>query len=210
VKYKYIGIEGNIGAGKTTLSKLLAETFNARLLLEQFDDNPFLPQFYKDPERYAFQLEMSFLTERFKQLKLMLNTMDLFQDVTISDYLFIKCKLFAKVNLALDEFHLFQTVFDIIYPNLPEPDLLIYLQCPVNKLQENIKQRARNYEQGIPDDYLLKIQGAYQTYLQNIGTPVLMFDSSSINFFEEKDYSKILSLLEKDWPNGVNYVSLEA
>jgi deoxyguanosine kinase len=204
--YKYITVEGNIGAGKTTLCNRLAETYNARLILEQFADNSFLPKFYKDPDRYAFQLEMSFLSERFKQLKQHLNTQDLFQAVTISDYLFIKCKLFAKVTLAEDEYHLFQTVFDIIYPNLPSPELLLFLHCPINKLQENIKKRARDYEQEIPSEYLQKIQDAYQSHLQNIEIPVLMMDSTLVNFFDDQDYKKITDLFEKKWEPGLHFI----
>ena len=142
MKYSFITIEGNIGAGKTTLSHLLAKHYNARLILEQFADNPFLPKFYESPSQYAFPLELFFMAERFKQLKDLLQQKDLFQSVTISDYLFTKCLLFAKINLADDEFRLYQRLFEIIHQQLIQPDILIYLHAPVNKLQQNIKKKS--------------------------------------------------------------------
>src|SRR5215467_2430689 len=141
MKYHFIAIEGNIGAGKTTLAHLLSRKLNARLILEQFADNPFLPKFYENPKQYAFPLELFFMAERYKQLKALVHTKDLFQHLTISDYIFTKCLLFAKVNLPDDEFHLYQKLFDIIYQQLVQPDLLIYLHAPVQKLQKNIRKR---------------------------------------------------------------------
>src|SRR3982750_2856688 len=141
MKYHFITIEGNIGAGKTTLAHLLSRHFNARLILEEFADNPFLASFYENPDQYAFPLELFFMAERYKQLKDLLHTRDLFQSVTISDYLFTKCLLFAKVNLPEEEFHLYQKLFDIIHSQMVQPDLLIYLHAPVVKLQQNIKKR---------------------------------------------------------------------
>src|SRR2546430_2102421 len=158
MKYNFIIVEGNIGAGKTTLAHLLSKHFNARLVLEQFADNPFLPKFYENPQQYAFPLELFFMAERFKQLKELIQQQDLFQTVTISDYLFTKCLLFAKINLPDDEFRLYQSLFEIIHQQLVRPDILIYLHSPVNKLQQNIKKRNRPYEQRIPDEYLFNIQ----------------------------------------------------
>lgn len=210
MKYPYITIEGNIGAGKTTLCNLLATTTNAKMILEQFADNPFLPKFYEVPKKYAFQLELSFLAERFKQLKDLLNTKDLFQQTTISDYLFIKCKLFAKVNLAEDEYRLFETLFDIIYANLPQPDLIIFLHCPINKLQSNIKHRARDYEQTIPDDYLSSLQDAYWQLIKNINIPTLAIDTEQVDFLNNpKDFQKLMMLLNKQWENGVHYINFD-
>ena len=154
MKYNFITIEGNIGAGKTTLAHLLSKHFNARLILEEFAENPFLPNFYENKEQYAFPLELFFMAERYKQLKELLQSKDLFQNLTISDYLFTKCLLFAKVNLPEQEFLLYQKLFDIINPQLVQPDLLIYLHAPINKLKENIKKRNRSYEQSIGRDYL--------------------------------------------------------
>lgn len=141
MKYHFITIEGNIGAGKTTLAHLLSKHFNARLILEQFADNPFLAKFYEDPGHYAFPLELFFMAERYKQLKEYIHTKDLFQNITISDYLFSKCLLFAKVNLPEEEFRLYQKLFDIIYQQLYQPDILIYLHVPVSQLQQNIKKK---------------------------------------------------------------------
>src|ERR687894_732599 len=140
MNYHFITIEGNIGAGKTTLAHLLAKHYNARLILEQFADNPFLPKFYENPKQYAFPVELFFMAERYKQLKELIQQKDLFQNLTVSDYLFTKCLLFAKINLPEDEFKLYQRLFDIIHQQLVYPDLLIYLYAPVRKLQENIKK----------------------------------------------------------------------
>jgi deoxyadenosine/deoxycytidine kinase len=207
MKYQYITIEGNIGSGKTTLCNILATQFNTTLVLEQFSDNPFLPKFYENPEKYGFQLELSFLAERFKQLKEMLNTKNMFSEITITDYLFIKCKLFARVNLAPDEYNLFTTLFDIIYPNLPLPQLLIYLHCPIEQLQKNIKTRARDYEQTIPDQYLQNLQDAYWQLMKNINIPVLIIDTSKVDFVgKTEDLEFIKNLLNQDWTEGIHYV----
>ncbi len=205
---RFITVEGNIGAGKTTLSHMLATALNAKLILEQFADNPFLPKFYKEPDKFAFQLEMSFLAERFKQLKEMNLTPDLFTNTTISDYLFIKCKLFAHVNLAPDEYQLFQNLFDIIYPNLPAPDLIIFLHCPLEKLQQNIKSRARTYEQAIPNDYLQNIQDAYWNYIKNIDIPTLVINSEEVDFLNNKqDFNALLKLINNNWSKGLHYIN---
>ena len=166
MQHHFITIEGNIGAGKTTLAHLLSKHFNARLILEEFADNPFLPKFYENPEQFAFPLELFFMAERYKQLKEMIHTTDLFQSITISDYLFTKCLLFAKVTLPDEEFRLYQKLFDIIHQQLVFPDILIYLHAPVQKLQSNIKKRNREYEQKIPDEYLFKVQETYTSYIK--------------------------------------------
>ena len=207
MKYQIITIEGNIGAGKTTLSKLLAEHYNAQLILEQFEDNPFLPKFYKKPEQYAFPLELSFLAERYKQLKKQLTNRDLFKSGSISDYLFIKSKLFAKVNLEPDEYNLYETLFDIIYPNIPQPELLIFLQAPINKLQKNIADRNRDYEQQIENEYLLKIQDAYRTFLKSAPFIVLMIDTTNTDFLNHpKHFSELIDHLDEDYEKGVHYL----
>jgi deoxyguanosine kinase len=207
MKYQYITIEGNIGAGKTTLCHLLSDVYDTKLILEQFADNPFLPKFYEAPEKYGFQLELSFLAERFKQLKELLHAKDLFNQVTITDYLFIKCKLFAKVNLAEDEYRLFETLFDIIYANLPQPELIIFLHCPIQKLQNNIKNRARDYEQSIPDDYLLHLEEAYWKVIKTIDIPTLVIDTQQVDFIKNtSDLPKLVALLDKDWKKGIHYI----
>ena len=143
MKHQFITIEGNIGAGKTTLATILAKKLNARIILEEFADNPFLSKFYDNPGQYAFPLELFFMAERYKQLKEMVHTKDLFQSITVSDYLFTKCLLFAKVNLPEEEYRLYQKMYDVFSQQLTQPDVLIYLHAPVNKLQSNIKNAVK-------------------------------------------------------------------
>lgn len=209
MKYSFITIEGNIGAGKTTLAHLLSRHYNARLILEQFADNPFLPKFYEDPKQFAFPLELFFMAERYKQLKELLQQKDLFQSVTISDYLFTKCLLFAKVNLSEDEFRLYQRLFDIIHQQLIQPDILIYLHAPVSRLQQNIRKRARPYEQKIPDEYLFSIQETYTHYIKQHNTKTIFVDASNADFLgNEKHLQTIIEALEKDYQTEKHYLSL--
>jgi len=209
MKYHFITIEGNIGAGKTTLAHLLARHFNARLILEQFADNPFLPKFYENPSQYAFPLELFFMAERYKQLKELVHTGDLFQSVTISDYLFTKCLLFAKVNLPDQEFLLYQKLFDIIHSQMIQPDILIYLHAPVSRLQTNIRKRNRSYEQHIPDDYLYNIQEAYTHYIRQYNIRTLFIDVSNADFLGNEAHLKVvLDALEKDYDEGQHYFTL--
>jgi deoxyadenosine/deoxycytidine kinase len=209
LNYHFIAIEGNIGAGKTTLAHLLSKRLNARLVLEQFADNPFLPKFYENPQQYAFPLELFFMAERYKQLKELIHTKDLFQNVTVSDYLFSKCLLFARVNLTDEEFRLYQKFYDIIRQQLIEPDLLIYLHVPVHKLQKNIRRRNRPYEQNIPDEYLFKIQETYTHYIRQHNIKTLFIDASNADFLDNEAHMKvILDALEKDYEEGQHYLSL--
>jgi deoxyadenosine/deoxycytidine kinase len=210
MKYKYITIEGNIGAGKTTLAKMLQKELDANLILEQFADNPFLPKFYADKDKYSFPLELSFLAERFKQLKEMLNTRDLFNQFVVSDYLFIKSKLFAKVNLQEDEYKLYETIFDIIYLNLPKPDLIIYLHAPLSKLKSNIKLRGREYEQNIADEYLVDLQNAYLQLLKSEQFKTLIIDTTQIDFVKNPEqFQKIMNQLDKEYENGVHFINID-
>jgi deoxyguanosine kinase len=209
VKYNFITIEGNIGAGKTTLANLLAKHFDARLVLEQFADNPFLPKFYEDPKQYAFPLELFFMAERFKQLKDLVSQKDLFQSVTITDYLFTKCLLFARVNLPEDEYRLYQRLFDIILQQLVQPELLVYLHAPVSKLQSNIAKRGRPYEQNIPDDYLFSIQETYTHYIRQHNITTLVVDVSNADFlYNPKHFEVILEALNRDYEPGQHYLTL--
>jgi deoxyguanosine kinase len=209
MNYHYIAIEGNIGAGKTTLAHLLSKHFNARLILEQFADNPFLAKFYENPKQNAFPLELFFMAERYKQLKELVFTKDMFQSITVSDYLFTKCLLFAKVNLPEEEFRLYQKLFDIIYQQLIQPDIVIYLHSSVNRLQQNIKKRNRSYEQSIPDEYLFNIQQAYTNYIKQHNIKTLFIDASNADFLgNEKHFRVILDALNKDYDNGQHYFSL--
>lgn len=209
MKYNFVTIEGNIGAGKTTLAHLLSKHFNARLILEEFADNPFLPKFYENPQQYAFPLELFFMAERFKQLKELLHTKDLFQQVTISDYLFTKSLLFAKVTLPSEEFRLYQKLFDIINPQLVQPDILIYLHAPVTRLKENIKKRNREYEQNIPNDYLFNLQETYTQYIKQHNIKTLIVDTSHADFLgNDEHFNIILKALDKEYDDGQHYISL--
>jgi deoxyadenosine/deoxycytidine kinase len=207
MKYKFITIEGNIGAGKTTLARLLEAQLPARIILEQFADNPFLPKFYANRDKYAFPLELSFLAERFKQLKDMLNTRDLFDQYLVSDYLFIKSKLFASVNLPDDEYKLFCNLFDIIQTNLPQPDVIIYLHAPLEKLKENIRQRNRDYEQNIQDEYLLELQAAYLQLIKAGQYRTLVVDTTQTDFLHNPEqFQQLLSYLDADYEPGFHYL----
>jgi len=209
MNYHYISVEGNIGAGKTTLAHLLAKHYNARLILEAFADNPFLPKFYENPRQYAFPLELFFMAERYKQLKELVHTKDLFQSITVSDYLFTKCLLFAKVNLPEDEFRLYQKLFEIINQQLVQPDIVIYLHASVNKLQENIKKRNRSYEQSIPDEYLFNIQETYTNYIRQHNIKTLFIDAGNADFLgNAKHFNVILDALNKDYDSGQHYFTL--
>ena len=209
MNYNFITIEGNIGAGKTTLSTLLSKHFDAKLILEEFAENPFLPKFYENPQQYAFPLELFFMAERYKQLKDMLHTKDMFHSVTISDYLFTKCLLFAKVNLPSEEFRLYQKLFDIINPQIIQPDILIYLHTPVNKLQENIKKRNRIYEQEIPNDYLFNLQETYTQYIKQHHIKTLFVDASNADFIDNPiHFQTIIDALDKDYEDGQHFITL--
>jgi deoxyguanosine kinase len=209
MNYHFITIEGNIGAGKTTLAHLLAKRFNARLILEAFADNPFLSKFYESPAQYAFPLELFFMAERYKQLKELIHTKDLFQSITVTDYLFTKCLLFAKVNLPEEEFRLYQKLFEIINQQIPQPQILIYLHVPVNKLQMNIRKRNRPYEQAIPDEYLFNIQQTYTHYIKQHNIKTLFVDATNADFLgNEKHLQVIVDALERDHDYGQHYLTL--
>jgi deoxyadenosine/deoxycytidine kinase len=209
MNYHFITIEGNIGAGKTTLAHLLSRHYNARLVLEEFADNPFLPKFYESPQLYAFPLELFFMAERYKQLKELIQQKDLFQSLTISDYLFTKCLLFAKVNLPEDEFRLYQRLFEIIHQQLIQPDILIYLHAPVTKLRANIKKRNRAYEQNIADEYLFILQETYTHYIKQHNIKSLFVDASNADFLGNEKHLKVITdALEKDYDEGQHYLTL--
>jgi len=209
MNYHFITVEGNIGAGKTTLAHLLSKHFNARLVLEEFADNPFLAKFYENPAQYAFPVELFFMAERFKQLKDLIQQRDMFNHLTISDYLFTKCLLFAKVTLPDDEFRLYQRLFEIIHQQLIQPDILIYLHAPVSKLQQNIKKRNRSYEQSIPDEYLFNLQETYTHYIKQHNIKTLFVDASNADFFHnEKHLQVIIDALDKEYEPGQHFITL--
>lgn len=191
------------------MAHLISKKLNARLILEEFAENPFLAKFYENPGQYAFPLELFFMAERYKQLKDLLHTKDIFQSITVSDYLFTKCLLFAKVNLPSEEFRLYQKLFDIIHQQLLHPDILIYLHAPVHKLQQNIKKRQREYEQGIPDDYLFNIQETYTSYIKQHNIKTIFIDAGNADFLgNEKHLQIVLDALEKDFDEGQHYFTL--
>jgi len=202
--YNHIAIEGNIGCGKTTLATMLSSDIDARLVLEQFADNPFLPKFYSDPEKHAFPLELFFMAERYHQLK-NLKEQDLFKPQIVSDYFFVKSKLFAQNNLKKDEMQLFNRLFDIMLSSLSKPDLLVYLYSDVVRLQQNIKNRGRDFEQNIADEYLQNIQDKYLDFLRKQSDfPVLLLDVSNVDFVADKNiYDKICEFIFTEYSVGV-------
>lgn len=209
MSYKFIAIEGNIGVGKTTLANMLAQSLGARLVLEEFAENPFLAKFYENPAQYAFSVELFFMAERFKQLKDLLVQQDLFHSTTVSDYLFTKCLLFAKVNLPEEEFQLYQRLFEMMQPQILQPDLLIYLHAPVSKLQENIRKRNRLYELNIQNDYLFNIQQTYTQYIKHQPIKTLYVDASNADFIDNPQHLKvILNAIENEYADGQHYVTL--
>ena len=206
---QYIVVEGNIGAGKTTLAEMLACDCNARLVLEQFADNPFLPKFYSEPDRYSFPLEMSFLAERYRQLNTNVYHPELFNTTTIADYYFVKSLIFARITLQNDEFALYRQLFDIIMQRLPLPSLYVYLHSPVERLLRNIATRGRDYEQNISADYLADIQQSYLTYFKTADKfPIVVIDTSKLDFVHNKtDYEYLKRLIVgQSYPNGVTYL----
>jgi deoxyadenosine/deoxycytidine kinase len=209
IPYNYIAIEGNIGAGKTTLATRMSQQFNSRLILEQFEDNSFLPKFYEDPSRYAFPLELSFLADRFQQLKSKLAIQDMFHPNTIADYFILKSLIFAKKTLSSEEFTLYSRLFSIIENALPKPDLLVYLYLDISRLQSNIRMRGRVYEQKIEDDYLRKIQEGYLDYIkQQQGLRVLLIDTNKLDFVaHQEDYDQLIDIIMKDYPVGIHRIT---
>ncbi|MBC8753152.1 2-amino-4-hydroxy-6-hydroxymethyldihydropteridine diphosphokinase [Kordia sp. YSTF-M3] len=194
-RFNYIAIEGNIGAGKTSLATKIAEDFNGKLILERFADNPFLPKFYEDNSRYAFPLEMSFLADRYQQISDDLSQLDLFKDFIVSDYDIFKSLIFAKVTLQQDEFKLYRKLFDIMYSEIPKPDLYVYLYQNTDRLLRNIKKRGRDYEQKIPSEYLDKINNGYLEFIRtHTDLNVRIIDVSDLDFVANaNDYQKVIS-----------------
>ncbi|MCS6935108.1 MAG: deoxynucleoside kinase [Chitinophagales bacterium] len=207
MQYRFVTVEGAIGAGKTTLATMLARDYNAHLILEQFENNPFLPKFYADKERYAFPVELYFMAERYQHLKQLLSQSDIFKSFTISDFLFQKSLIFAIQNLNDDEEKLYRTLFDIINPSLPKPDLIVYLHAPVSKLLQNIKKRGRPYEQQISPEYLENIQAAYMSYFRSLtGQRIVLVDCTRLDWIARpEDYIFMKNLLEQPYEPGIHY-----
>ncbi len=209
--FDYLVVEGNIGAGKTTLCELLARDHSCRLVLEEFAENPFLPLFYEDRERYAFAVELSFMMERRRQLAPLLLAPQLFAQPILADYLFAKTWLFASHTLRGDELSLFKKLFEELGTQLPLPRKLLFLQRPVEVLLEQIAQRGRSFEADIEPDYLTAVERTYLTYLRTeTRFPVLLLNLGRRDFTEDSTvYSAIVEQLNADHPDGLTTVDLD-
>lgn len=212
IPYNFIAIEGTIGAGKTSLASRIALEYNGKLILEQFEDNAFLPKFYAEPDKYAFPLEMSFMASRFQQLKDQVGNLDLFRNFIIADYYIAKSLVFAQNTLQPDEFELFKRFFNLINPTLPRPDLLVYLYLDVSKLQQNIRKRGRQYELQIKDEYLAGIQAGYFEFIrQQQDMRILMLDTNNLDFVaNDEHYRMILDVIARPYPPGIHRFILPA
>lgn len=213
MNYNYIAIEGTLGAGKTTLASRIAADFNGKLVLEEFeaDKNPFLPKFYKEPDKYSFQVEMTFLALRYQQLKDKLGALDLFHDFIISDYYVAKSLIFSRNNLQADEYQLFSRFFNIIFSDMPKPELLVYLYSDVDRLQRNIRKRGRSYEQEISDEYLDNIQQGYLDFLrqQQDSMRILILDTNRLDFVASySDYRTVIEAIDQPYEVGLHRVAL--
>ena len=208
--YQYICIEGNIGTGKTSLCEMIAREYNSQLILEEFADNPFLKYFYDDPERYAFTVELFFMTERHKQLQHSLHNRSLFSEFMVADYFFWKTVLFASKNLNEQEYRLFLRLFNILSNSFPNPDLLVYLHRSPEKLLEQIRIRGRYYEENITVEYLQKIQDSYFEYFRSqLSYPILILDVENLDFVNNTDhYMEVVRLLRRTYMPGVHRISL--
>jgi len=210
--YQFVVIEGNIGAGKTSLAKKISRDYNARLILERFADNPFLPRFYKNPERYAFPVELSFLADRYNQLKKELQERDIFSAFTVSDYYFMKSLIFARNTLAPDEYRLYSQIFHIIYQSLPKPDLYVFLHVSTERLLSNIKHRGRKYEADITGEYLDNINSGYfEFFKQQKDFRLLIVDTGKIDFVKnDSHYERLINdIFVADYPTGVSHILMD-
>jgi len=208
----YLVIEGNIGAGKTTLAQMISEKYQTKLVLEQFADNPFLPKFYENQEQYSFPLEMAFLAERYNQLNRELSHFDLFSPFTISDYYFMKSLIFAQNTLQPDEYNLYRQFFTIIYEKMPKPDLYVYLHKDADLLLKNIAERGRTYETFITKAYLEKItQGYFGYFKQQTDFPVLIIDTNNIDFVKNPaDFERLAAtIFNGQFDKGMTRVILD-
>ncbi|OWY21771.1 deoxynucleoside kinase [Sphingobacteriales bacterium UPWRP_1] len=207
-KYKLITVEGNTGAGKTSLAQMLTEEYGARLILEEFADNPFLPKFYAEPEKYAFHTEMHFMLDRYHQLTAFLKDWSKNNTLAISDYIFRKSLLYAEVNLLPEEYRLFERLFDTVYPNLPQPDLIVYVHATVPRLLKNIQKRGRDFEQQVRESYLHRVEKIYFDYFKsNPHLRVLLIHADNLDFVHNpQHYRQILHWVNQDYPAGVNEV----
>ena len=208
---RFLVIEGNIGSGKTSLANKLSSELNAKLILEQFADNPFLPKFYENQEKYSFPLELSFLADRYSQIKKEVFNLDLFHSLLIADYYFSKSAIFAQNTLKKDEYNLFSRIFSIIFESMPKPDLYVYLHLDIDSLLKNIATRGREYEKNIEPEYLEKIRQGYIDYLRQVTQfPVLILDTNKVDFVNNQDhYAQVKeAIFQRDYKLGLNRVIL--
>ena len=212
ILYKHIAIDGGIGAGKSTLAEAIASELGVAPILEPFEGNPFLAKFYEDPERYAFPVELSFLAQRFHQMKAAVDGRNLFQGALVSDYVFTKSLLFAKTNLPAEEFELFKHMSDLMVAQLPKPEVVLYLRPGRERQRVQIKARGRAYEQSIQDAYLDQIESAYENQFRYArGSRMLWVDTSPLDFVKSAgDLNKLIQLLTQPWKVGVHKVALKA
>lgn len=210
IPYSYVAIEGNIGSGKTTLSEMMARDYECNLILEQFADNPFLPYFYEDAQRYGFPLELFFMTERYKQLQALGTQQDLFYNFHIADYTFVKTLLFARNNLPQDEFRIFQKLYQTLEASLPKPDLIVYLHRPIEILLSQIAKRGRSYELQIKAEYLRQIQQVYFEYFRSESViPILIFDLQEANLHTDQSYyQEILQMISRAHRPGIQHIRI--
>lgn len=208
MKYQYIAIEGVIGAGKTTIAKYLAEYFETKLLLEEFEDNPFLAKFYEEKEKYSFPLELAFLASRYHQVKNVIEKRDLFQDNIVSDFVLYKSLVFASINLKGDELDLYKKLFQIMFQQIPIPDLTIYIYHTIDSLRKNIVQRGRDYEMNIEDNYLEQLNANYLSYFKQLSQHrIVIINGNEYDIIEKPENSaKLLQLVNTEFPLGITYL----
>jgi deoxyguanosine kinase len=208
LSYNYIAIEGVIGAGKTTLANFIANHFSSKLLLEEFEDNPFLAKFYREKDKYNFPLELSFLASRYHQVKNEIEKKDLFQDSIVSDFVLYKSLVFASINLQGDELELYKKLFQIMFQQIPVPDLTIYIYHTIESLRKNIVQRGREYEMGIEDSYLEQLNENYLSYFKQLSQHrIVVIDGKDFDIIEKPENStKLIELIGTEFPLGITYL----
>lgn len=208
---RYIAIEGVIGAGKTTLAHKLCDKLGANLILEQFEENPFLEKFYDDRKRFAFQTQMFFLINRYKQQQ-QLNQQDLFSKYIVSDYIFEKDRIFAYMNLSGEEIKLYESIFPLLERDIPQPDLVIFLQSSLDRLTTNVKTRGRQIERNLTRAYLSELSEAYNNFFFKYNnTPLLIVNTSEIDFVNrEEDFDELYEQIFRDDRGFIEYFNPEA
>lgn len=210
--HRFIVIEGNIGAGKTSLAKKISEEYMGKLILERFTENPFLPRFYENPEQFAFPVELSFLADRYNQLKTSLDSPGLFSSFIIADYYFAKSLVFARVTLNEEEYKLFRQLYDIMNHALPKPDLMVYLNSGTKRLIENIDKRGRDFEKNISKDYLNKINDSYLSYFRQVNFPILVLDlKEETDFVHNTAHYEIVKsyIFKEKFTPGLHFLSMD-